>query len=503
MNPVIEWAIETVSPTWALKRRAARRSMKILEITESKIRKYDAAGTSQRTSGWGVRGSLDANTENLPALELIRDRGRDLYRNNVWFRRAEKVIENNAIGPGIAAKIEDDKLAALWKEYAHTTACDAHKRMTIVDMDKMALNTAVQAGEVLIRRVITRDKKFPVKMVLLEPDFIDTSHDLMNETDSNGNVITETIQGIMFDKFGSPLGYWLFDSHPGSTGDHSTVSRFVPADEVIHFFIIDRPGQVRGVTQFAPCIQRMRNLDKYEDAELEKQIISSMFAGFITDADCDELNGNTGKEYPVSDHIQPGTLEVLPPGQSIEFADPPSKEGYSEYARQQLLALSACCGITYEALTNDLRQTSFTSGRIGSHEMSRNIAMWQSAIINQIKTRQWEWFLLGVELTEGIPDSVDKTIRWRPPARLIVDTEKETKADRDAVRSGFKSLSDAIRDRGDDPEEVFSEIVKDNKFFDDNKLILDTDPRVTTNNGQIQGEAAPDPAAPKSDKVNE
>ena len=61
------------------------------------------------------------------------------------------------------------------------------------------------------------------------------------------------------------------------------------------------------------------------------------------------------------------------------------------------------------------------------------------------------------------------------------------------VRSGLKSLSEALRERGYDPEEVLREVADDNALLDELGLVLDSDPRTTTQAGQPR-EASAGPA---------
>jgi capsid protein len=55
---------------------------------------------------------------------------------------------------------------------------------------------------------------------------------------------------------------------------------------------------------------------------------------------------------------------------------------------------------------------------------------------------------------------------------------------------GIQSLSDALRERGYDPDELLQEIADDNARLDELGIILDSDPRKTTQAGQLQGDAA-------------
>ncbi len=55
------------------------------------------------------------------------------------------------------------------------------------------------------------------------------------------------------------------------------------------------------------------------------------------------------------------------------------------------------------------------------------------------------------------------------------------------IRLGIQSMPDVLRERGYDPEAVMAEIKSSNDQIDKLKLILDSDPRNTTQAGQLQG----------------
>jgi capsid protein len=43
-------------------------------------------------------------------------------------------------------------------------------------------------------------------------------------------------------------------------------SRRIPAEDVIHLFYAERPGQSRGISWFGSAIVPLKDLDEYEDA---------------------------------------------------------------------------------------------------------------------------------------------------------------------------------------------------------------------------------------------
>jgi lambda family phage portal protein len=319
-----------------------------------------------------------------------------------------------------------------------------------------------------------------MQIQVLEPDMIDS----LKEGDlPNGGFI---VQGIEFDAIGRRVAYWLFQRHPGDMVNLSSsfgASKRVPASEIAHIYRADRPGQVRGVPWLAPVMIRLHDFDQYEDAQLLRQKIAACFTAFIHDMEAPV--DSTKKKKVLSEKLEPGAIEILPPGKDIKFNSPPGVEGYSEYASQMLHAIAAGMGITFEALTSDYSQVNYSSARMGWLEFQRNIEQWRwNMMIPQFCETAWDWFVEAATLagrkTKGASAS------WTPPRREMIDPTKEIPAIRDAVRVGLTSISESIRENGSDAEAVLQQIADDNKMIDSLGLVLDSDGRKVARSGMAQ-----------------
>src|SRR5690606_32300822 len=77
----LDAAIGAVAPGAALRRARQRRALDVMR------RAYEGARTGRRTEGWHTVGT-SANTEIAPALARLRNRSRDLVRNNPYAAKA-------------------------------------------------------------------------------------------------------------------------------------------------------------------------------------------------------------------------------------------------------------------------------------------------------------------------------------------------------------------------------------------------------------------------------
>jgi lambda family phage portal protein len=283
----------------------------------------------------------------------------------------------------------------------------------------------------------------------------------------------------------------LYNQHPGDvTLRGGLESSLVDAKDIRHTFRADRPGQSRGVTWAAPIIVRLRNLDEYEDAQQVRQKLAACYTAFVREDSAGAgLPSKTSSQDVLPQTLTVGTIERLGPGESIEFADPPQVSGYSEYTTAMLRSIASGYGITYESLTNDLSGVNFSSGRMGWLEMHRNIESWRwHMLIPQFCDGLWEWFLEAARLMGARTDGI--AVEWTPPRREMINPVEETRAIKDAVRAGFMSWPEALRQQGYDPDAVLKEISEHNKKLDEQNIDLDSDPRKMTAQGQKQQSAA-------------
>lgn len=489
---LLDRVIAGLSPQRALSRVRARKALDVLAH-------YDAATTGRRSKSWVASGS-DADGANARRQRLAYI-ARDMVRNTPFAARAQQVITNNVVGDGIIPKIIAPtsalQAAALAMIEAHldSTAIDADGVSNFYGLQRLAMNTLVDAGEVLIcrRRRDPADRlPLPFQIQVLEPDYIDTSKD---GRAANGNQIRE---GIEFDALGRRAAYYLFNDHPGkSTGRmRGWESRAVPASEIIHLYRVDRPGQMRGVSWFAGVALQLQDLGDHQDAQMMRQKIAACFAAFrVTPEDIDSET-----EPELATALKPGAIMDLAPGEDIKFAVPPGVEGYDEFTRSVLRSVAAGMGITYEALTGDMSNVNFSSGRMGRMEMDRNVSSWQwLMMIPQFLGPFGKWLLDGWMLQSGDPRVLKSRIEWVPPHRIIVDPAREIPALVAAIRGGLASRQGTQRALGYDPERLMEEIKQDREAADAAQVQFDSDPRQDASKAPAEAEKADESGEPLID----
>ena len=460
-----ERAINFISPEWGLKRQQA------MAVSEH-LRSYDAASRGRRTESWKSTGS-SANTEIRVAAATLRNRSRELTRNNPFAKKALQSISNNTIGIGIRAKITSNskskRVHKAWTEWSDSVQCDHEARKNFGGIQKMVMRAVIESGDCLILKRIDTQAKVPLKLMVMEIDYLD-----MNKTDSQVDANGEyNFLGIRFNKKGNRIGYWLFDEHPGETRTFTSLtSKLVSASSVIHVFEQLRPGQQLGVPFGVSAFLRARDMDEYNDAQVMRQKIAACYSVFITT----DINASSTTQRAEMERVEPGVIQQLGVGENVQFGQPPTVENFAEFHRTISQGIGAGYGTTYENVTGDYSNVNFSSGKMGHIEHHRNVEDWQwNMIIPQLLQPIFVWFTESVEL-KGIATG-GVTAGWTPPRREMIDQAKEVKGILGALRAGLISPQDAILEQGYDPEEVLGEIVEWNKQIDAAGVILDSDPR--------------------------
>jgi lambda family phage portal protein len=437
-------------------------------------------------------------------LPLIRRRSRDAIRNDPWAKAAIARLVSNTIGTGIQPyPLHPDKavctqLKELWSDWVPDA--DADGRLDAYGMQAMAARAMFGDGEGLARirpRRLEDGLAVPIQLQALEADHLPVEK---TESLANGN---EIIQGVEFDALGRRAAYHLWRRHPGDYvggGAPQALTR-VPAQQILHVYQANRPGQVRGMPELTAVLLRLKSLDNFNDAVLFRQEVANLFAGFITRPE-PEQDGRDPMTGDVSDlaadgfasiaSLEPGVMNVLGVGESVEWSDPPDAgNNYDGFMRNQLMASCASVGVPYEVLTGDLRGVSDRVLRVILNEFHRQIEQLQwLTFINQYCRPVWAAWVDAVALAGILPmpdfyrnRRAYLRVKWVPQGWAYVHPVQDMDAQERAVRAGFRSRSSVILSQGDDPDLVAAEISADNEQADENGFVFASDPRRTSTTG--------------------
>jgi lambda family phage portal protein len=502
---LLDKAISVVAPHVALQRARSRVALELttgyLERHAQRFR-YDGATAGRRAHGW-YAASTDANVELMGSLIWLRNRSRDLIRNNPYAARAVEELAGNVVGTGIVPKAKtgntaiDKIIDAEWPFFAD--GCDTPQRLDFYGMQTLTVRTMAESGEAIVRfrpRPADAGLRVPLQLQMLEADFLDQARTM-------GLVNGHVMEGVQFDELGRRVAYWLFSYHPGGVlilnPRGGIVSQPVPADQIMHVYRVLRPGQVRGVPWLAPVMMALRDLDDYCDAERVRKKVEACVTAFVQqpegiDGDPLGLAGTDPSSGLQVESFQPGMVEYLKPGQEIKFNNPPAAGGYREYKMTELQGIMAGIGLPYELGTGDMSQVNYSSWRGGMLGFRNTVEAFRwLTLIPLFAMPVWRRFIDTLTLQGKIPQGVAtnpkislRSVQWTAPRFESVDPVKDAEAVLKDVRMGRKTWFEAVLENGYDPTTQLEQIALFNKLVDKFEIILDSDPRNTTLRGQEQ-----------------
>lgn len=211
---------------------------------------YDAAGNGTQYSNiWANADRYDADSANSKDIRhTLISRSRYEINNNGFSDGIAQTYATDLVGIGPALRMQtgSDRLNQLieftWQRWAN--AIQLRSKLWTKAHAKLS------DGEGL--GVIRRNPRVrhPIKLdvVLYEAEQCQTPWLPFDEPGY--------IDGIRFDEFGNPIWYEFLKEHPGSNSrlDVEGITEKIPAEFVLHWFKMRRPGQHRGVAEMASTL---------------------------------------------------------------------------------------------------------------------------------------------------------------------------------------------------------------------------------------------------------
>jgi len=396
------------------------------------------------------------------ARGTLARRARYLAANNALAASGVEAWVSALVGTGIkpSSLHADSNLRAILNARfeAWTDEADADGLTDAYGLQALMVRRMVVDGEAF-GLLVNRDAGFQVR--LIDAEQVDAT---LNRDMTAGRIV----QGIEFDASGRRVAYWILPEPPGLPFATASQARRVPAEDVVHMFRPEVPGQVRGVSWFAPVMLRLADLDQWRDAQLVRQKVAAMLAGFVTSTDGsgEPLTGEQQGSNLLGG-LEPGVLKFLDPGQDIKFSDP-AKVGAEviDFAKLTEREVAVGLGLPVAVLTGDLSDVNFSSIRAGLVEWRRRIEALQHGVLAFQALRPiWKRWAS----TEVLSGRVGTTVAAAMPVKFIapkqqwVDPKKDVEAELAAIAGGLMSRREAVTARGVDIEALDAEIAADNE----------------------------------------
>ena len=468
-------------------------------------RMYEGATISRLTSDW-VTSSTSADAEIDGSLVRLRNRARQLCRDNPYARQALRAIAANVIGAGVRMQGQvkmqrgnrldqatNDTIEAAWADWCRPATCHAAGQLSWHEIERLAVTSMAESGEVFVRLVPEAfgNGLTPLGLEVIEADLLDEGKTA--GPDAQGN---EWRMGVRVNQWGRPIEYAFRSRHPGDlTNGVGYRQVMVPADQIIHLKLTERPGQTRGVTWFAAAVKALHHLGGYQDAEVIRARATASLMGFVTSPE-GELYGDGVVDGERVSNFEPGVFKYLDPGQEVTVPDLGTPNtSFEPFMRAMLRSVAASIGVSYETVSRDYSQSNYSSSRLSLLEDRENWRLVQNYMIEHLHRVVYERWLdaaaaVGTLLLPNYDQlrSRYQAVRWFPRGWGWVDPEKEVQSYKAAVRCGFMTQAQVVAEQGGDLNELMRARAEEVTMANDLGLVLDTDPSKISDAGMKQAD---------------
>ena len=458
MIKFIEKAIAAISPQWACERAFYAES----------LRAYEAGEVNRFNDGWMP---VNTDTENTDKTQrdLIKARARYLEDNSDIAGAAIGGIVRNVVGTGIKpqARTGNDELnkqiERLWQEWTRAENCDITGQQTFEELQALLLRRKIVDGEILIKKTVSKKGKFPLKLQVIKSDLLSQ---YMMRAPKTDNVIRS---GVELDDHLKPLAYWIDKKSPDGFIQYDPDR--VPAGEIIHLWTRKQPDQIRGVSDLAPIIKRLKDTQDYLDAETVAARIAACFSVLITTetgtaGQVGRIGHTKDPEGKKLQSLRPGMIKYLAPGEKVETVSPSrGMANTKDYISIQERLAGAGLGLSYELMSRDFNKASFSSARQGMLEDRKTFEPMQDYMAAHLCApiyREWLDLCVMAGLV-NIPDYAQNREKyqqcdWVTPGWAWIDPSKEVQADINALQNAGKTLSQWCAERGYDWREQLEQM---------------------------------------------
>lgn len=445
-------------------------------------RSYHAASTGRLFADF-MSSSKSPDAELKSELVLMRNRSRQMARDDVYVKKYLALLETNVVGEngmtlqvkarntdGGLDQIGNDIIEGAWRTFGRLGNCTVDGRLSWVDLEKYVVTATARDGEAFLQVVRSNTFKHGIAFAPLEADLIDEQK---NQRLRNGNEIR---MGVEVDQYQRPVAYWVRQRHPGDSDFSSptlTQSVRIPAERIIHVYKQLRAGQTRGEPWMASALTQVKMLNAHREAELVASRMAAAKMGFFISETGEDMPADSyDNSVPLID-AEPGTFHQLPAGVDFKAFDPNHPAtAFAEFQKGILRGIASGLGVSYASLSNDLEGTSYSSIRQGALEERDAYKALQSFFREhfvEVAYGIWLDHVMGFNLIPIPATKFDKfydSSVFRARGWQWVDPQKEINAAVTAMHNGIMSMQDVANQYGRDVEETFSQWQRDKEMAD-------------------------------------
>ena len=493
---------------------------------------YDAADLyGQHMAAW-TPALWSPDGELNPYRDRIVSRVRDMVRNDGWASGAVTRMVDNVVGPNIRPISKPDyrflahytgntafdatwarefgrAVDANWRTWANDEQlyCDATRNQTFGQMMRTAFRHKVIDGDALAvmlwlpRRVGKGRARYATAVQLVDPDRLSNPQQMFDSDTMRGGVEIEEDTGaaVAYHIRKAHAGDW-FNATKSLTWERIQRETAWGRPIVVHDYDGDRASQHRGGTGvFAPVLQRLKMLVKYDGVELDAAIINAIFGAYVTSpfdqelvkdamGDGEELTAYQGQRKEFHDEaplmLGGSRIPVMFPGEKIEsVAAVRPNNNFAAFEGAVLRNVATGLGLSAQQVSNDWSSVNYSSARAALLEawktFNRRRDDFSHSFAGPVRTSWLEESMAVDELPLPcgvVPEDFAECraaysrCKWLGPAMGWVDPVAERTGAVIGMDAALGTLEDGCAEQGLDYEEVLEQRAAEIRMFDELKI---------------------------------
>lgn len=460
-----------LSRLFAAPQKTVTRAVRMIRAT------YDSARTTDdNRRHWANADQLSANAALSPSIrQTLRSRARYEVANNCYAAGLVRTVANDLIGTGPTLQViapeghDANPIERSWASWAKAVKLARKLRCM-----RQCLSRDGEAFAVLFTNPkVNHPVKLDIRLVEAE------------QVSTPGLVTENAVDGIIFDEYGNPLTYHILRTHPGDVL-HTMEYDEVPAEYVIHWYRLERPGQKRGVPILAPALPLFSKLRRFTLAVLGAAEAAAMQAGVLyTDGAPNDDDGVEGEAFEAVE-FERNMFTTLPGGYRLEQlkAEQPTTT-YSEFKAELIDEAARCENVPSNIARGNSSAYNYASGRLDNQMFGRSQHVDHSEVEEEVIDRIWSAWIdeaarePGV-IPDGFPPIADCTHEWFWDGREHVDPNKEANAQATRLANLTTSLAEEWANRGRDWEKGMRQIARERQLLGELGLSLPDATQVTS-----------------------
>ncbi|WP_104682307.1 phage portal protein [Helicobacter felis] len=299
-----------------------------------------------------------------------------------------------------------------------------------------------------------------LSLAIIDPQNVDET------IDDNKNFF----KGIEVDSLRNPLAYHIL-TEEGRT-------KRIEAKNIIHIFRRLNGLQTRGVTHLAPIIHPLYQKEKFKSAELKRARLQSEITGFFVAGEehdimpgiVEGLEEESAPKMSVSERVEVGKMTYIEKNLKPYFTESHNATNMEFFTKQTDKEIAKALGVSYGTLTGDLNEVNYSSIRHGASEQRRQFRGLQNFLIRHLHKRVFKAWVDN-EIKRGTlhidqRDTILGNFAFKPQGWEYIDPLKEMNANKVALETGQKSLSQILREQGKELDTHIAELQKESVIFD-------------------------------------